>query len=79
MDDNTEAKTILARLIGSIEELSDQKQGIQEQIKEVYAEAKASGFDTKIIRKVIAVRRKSKTEVDQEQALLDMYLAALGG
>jgi poly(A) polymerase len=47
-------------------------------IKEVYAEAKANGFDTKILRKVISLRKKEPSEREEEQSMLDVYMAALG-
>ena len=61
-----------------IERLEEEKKSIAGDIKEVYAEAKANGFDTKILRKVISLRKKDANERQEEEALLDVYLAALG-
>ena len=74
--DNVKAE--LKAVIERIEDLEVRKQLIADDIKEVYAEAKASGFDTKILRKVIAARKKSAEERAEEAAILETYLAALG-
>lgn len=68
----------LRQIIERIERLEEEKREIAEQIKQVYAEAKARGFDTKVLRKVVTLRRKPKEERDEEDALLETYLAALG-
>jgi uncharacterized protein (UPF0335 family) len=68
----------LRAIVERIERLEDDKKGISADIGAVYAEAKANGFDTKIIRKVIAIRKKEAAKRDEEQALLDTYMAALG-
>lgn len=72
------AKEQLKAFIERIERLDDEKQTIADDIKLVYAEAKGSGFDTKVMRKIVRLRKKSKAERDEEQELLDMYLFALG-
>ena len=59
-------------------ELQEEKKTIAGDIKEVYAEAKANGFDTKILRKVISLRKKDAAEREEEESMLDVYLAALG-
>lgn len=61
-----------------VERLEEKKKTISEDIKEVYSEAKANGFDTKIMRKVIALRKKDAADRQEEQAMIDTYLAALG-
>ena len=61
-----------------IEKLEYDKSEIQGWIKDVYAEAKSTGFDVKVLRKVVALRKKSRAEIEEEQALIDTYLAALG-
>ena len=48
-------------------------------MKEVFAEAKGEGFDTKIMRKVIRLRKMDKVKRDEEEALIDLYLSAIGG
>ena len=68
----------LRAIVERIERLEEEKGEVAEQIKEVFAEAKANGFDTKIIRKVISLRKKDAEERQEEEALLDLYLAALG-
>ena len=68
----------LTSVIERIERLEEEKKEVAEQIKEVYAEAKSNGFDTKTIRKVIALRKKKPEERSEEEAMLDLYLNALG-
>lgn len=68
----------LKSIIERVERLEEEKQAVAEQIKEVYAEAKANGFDTKTLRKVISLRKRSTEERQEEEALLDLYLNALG-
>ena len=67
-------KTIIAR----IERLDEDKSAIMADIKEVYAEAKGNGFYTKIIRKVVAMRKKDRAKLSEEQALIDLYMNAIG-
>ena len=71
---NNQLKSIVDR----IERLEDDKSAIALDIKDVYAEAKGNGFDTKIIRKIIAMRKKDQRAIAEEQALLDTYMQALG-
>jgi uncharacterized protein (UPF0335 family) len=68
----------LRSLVERIERLEEEKKAIAGDIKEVYAEAKANGFDTKIVRKVIAIRKKDRSEREEEEALIETYLSALG-
>jgi uncharacterized protein (UPF0335 family) len=68
----------LKSIIERIERLEEEKKAVAEQIKEVYAEAKANGFDTKTLRKVVTLRKRSSEERQEEEALLDLYLSALG-
>ena len=68
----------LKSIVQRIERLEEEKKTIADDIKEVYAEAKSNGFDTKILRKVISLRKKDVDERQEEEALLDVYLAALG-
>ncbi|MGH6819908.1 MAG: DUF2312 domain-containing protein [Methylocella sp.] len=79
----TETKTTFAQgqlrsLVERIERLEEEKKTIAGDIKEVYAEAKANGFDTKILRKVVSLRKKEASEREEEQSLLDIYMQALG-
>ena len=68
----------LKAVIERIERLEEEKRDISEQIKDVFAEAKGNGYDIKILRKVISLRRKKPSERQEEEALLDLYLTALG-
>ncbi len=64
--------------INRIEKLEEEKKATSEDIKSVYAEVKATGYDAKIIRKLVAIRRKSKEERQEEEALLELYMSAIG-
>lgn len=68
----------LRQLIEQYEGLEAEKKDITERMKEVMAEAKARGYDTKVLKLVVALRKRSKDDIDEESAILDMYLAALG-
>lgn len=68
----------LRALVARIERLEEEKAAIAEDIRGVYAEAKGGGFDTKVLRKVIALRKRDRHELEEEQALMDLYLQALG-
>ncbi|HEY7748813.1 MAG TPA: DUF2312 domain-containing protein [Aestuariivirgaceae bacterium] len=79
MDTKTSfAKGQLRSLVERIERLEEDRKAISADIKEVYGEAKSQGFDTKILRKVIGLRRRDRHEREEEQAMLDLYLGALG-
>jgi uncharacterized protein (UPF0335 family) len=82
MDDTVSTTSVavgqLKSVIERIERLEEEKKETAEQIKEVYAEAKSSGFDAKTIRKVVSLRKKPTEERQEEEALLDLYLSALG-
>jgi uncharacterized protein (UPF0335 family) len=82
MDETVSTTTVAAgqlkSVIERIERLEEEKKETAEQIKEVYAEAKSSGFDAKTIRKVVSLRKKPTEERQEEEALLDLYLSALG-
>lgn len=67
-------KTIIER----IERLEEEKAGVAGDIKDVYAEAKANGFNAKVIRKIIAMRKRDYDERMEEEALLELYMNALG-
>ncbi len=78
MDPNTaEAKHLLA-FIERIERLDEDKTQISEDIKDVYAEAKGTGYDAKVVRKIVALRKQDKDKRREEQEIMDLYLAALG-
>jgi uncharacterized protein (UPF0335 family) len=82
MDEDVSASGIsagqLRAFVERIERLEEEKKEVAEQIKEVYAEAKGTGFDTKILRKVISLRKKDAEERQEEEYLLETYLTALG-
>jgi uncharacterized protein (UPF0335 family) len=68
----------LRLLVERIERMNEEKKGIQEDIRDVYNEAKAHGYDTKIIRAVIRLRAMEANECQEYQAVLDTYIIALG-
>lgn len=78
MTKTTFAHGQLKSLIERIERLEEEKRDLSGDIKEVYAEAKANGFDTRIIRILVRLRRKEAAEREEEQSMLDVYMAALG-
>jgi uncharacterized protein (UPF0335 family) len=68
----------LRQFVERIERLDAEKKDLAEQQKEVMAEAKGRGYDTKILRKVIALRKREPNDIAEEEAVLDMYKEALG-
>ncbi len=68
----------LKSFIERIERLEEEKRALAEDIKEVYSEAKGTGFDTKIMRQIIRIRKRDQDELDEEETLLDVYKRALG-
>lgn len=68
----------LRLFIEQLEHLEAEKKDIAEQQKDVMAEAKARGYDTKVLRKIIAIRARDKNDLAEEEAILDIYKAALG-
>lgn len=76
IDETTREK--LRQVVAKIERLTEEKQEVAEQIKEVYAEAKAIGFDTKALRDVIRLRKIEKAARDEQEMILETYLVALG-
>jgi uncharacterized protein (UPF0335 family) len=68
----------LKSFIERIERLEEEKRALSGDIKEVYAEAKGTGFEPKIMRQIIKLRKMDKEEVDEEESLLDLYKRALG-
>ena len=68
----------LKSLIERIERLEEEKAALTADIREVYAEAKGLGFDTKIMRQVVRMRRLDRSERQEQEAVLDLYLSALG-
>lgn len=72
------AKEQLKSIVERIERLEEEKKTITGDIKEVYAEAKGNGFDTKILKMIVRLRKKEANEREEEQSLLDLYMSALG-
>jgi len=72
------AKEKLKQMVARIEKLEEEKKSIADDIKESYAEAKALGFDTKVLRKVIRLRKQDRQEREEQDMLQDLYLHALG-
>lgn len=68
----------LNQLVARIERLEEEKKALADDIKEVYAEAKAHGFDTKILRQVIRLRKLDRAELAEQESLLQVYMDALG-
>ncbi|MEL6387104.1 MAG: DUF2312 domain-containing protein [Pseudomonadota bacterium] len=68
----------LKQTVERIERLEEEKKEVTEQIKEVYSEAKAFGFDTKALRQVVRLRKIDRQEREEQEAVLDTYLLAVG-
>lgn len=88
-DEEQKLKTTSTRTVGTtadrlrsfiqrVERLEEDKKGIADDIKEVFSEAKGEGFDVKVLRKVIALRKKDPEEVAEEEELLELYMSAIG-
>lgn len=75
---NKSTQDQLRQLVESIERLEEEKRGIAEDVKEKYGEARAMGFDVKILRHVIKLRKVDKADRDEAQAMLEVYMNALG-
>jgi uncharacterized protein (UPF0335 family) len=72
------AKDQLRSLIERVERLEEEKAALTADIREVYAEAKGVGFDTKIMRQVVRLRKLDRADRQEQEAILDLYLGALG-
>ena len=68
----------LMSIVERIEKLEEERKHLQEDIKDIYTEAKSAGFDTKVLRMLIASRKKDQDEWEAQQALLETYMQALG-
>jgi uncharacterized protein (UPF0335 family) len=68
----------LRAFVERIEKLEEEKRALGDDIKDVYAEAKGTGYDPKIIRKIVSLRRQDKHKRQEEEEILDLYLSALG-
>ncbi len=82
MSDPTDAYSVTAdelrQFIERYEQLESEKKDVTEQQKEVMAEAKGRGYDTRVMRKVIALRKRKPDEIAEEEAIMEMYKTALG-
>jgi len=75
---NQAAQGQLKSIIERIERLEQEKSEVAEQIKEVFSEAKGNGFDVKILRKVVRIRKEDRAKRLEGEAILDLYLSAIG-
>jgi uncharacterized protein (UPF0335 family) len=78
MAEESVAQDQLRAFIERIERMEEEKRAIADDIKEIYAEAKGNGFDTKVLRRIVAIRKQDHAERMEQEALLDLYMAALG-
>ncbi len=78
MADHGIARDQLRAFIERIERLEEEKKAIADDIKEVYAEAKGSGFDAKVMRQIVRIRKQDHNERAEQEAILDLYMHALG-
>src|SRR6218665_133463 len=72
------AQDQIRAFIERIERMEEEKQAIADDIKEIYAEAKGNGFDTKVLRQIVRIRKQDAAERLEQEALLELYMAALG-
>lgn len=73
-----QAQSRLRSIIERVENLEEEKAGILEGIKEVFAEAKGEGYDVKVLKKVIRIRKQDRAKLQEETAILELYMDALG-
>jgi uncharacterized protein (UPF0335 family) len=72
------AKDQIRAFVERIERMDEERKAIVDDIKSIYAEAKGNGFDVKIIRKVVRIRKQDRAKRQEEEAILDLYLSAIG-
>jgi uncharacterized protein (UPF0335 family) len=72
------AQDQLRAFIERIERMEEEKKAITDDIKEIYAEAKGNGFDVKVLRQIVRIRKQDASERMEQEALLDLYMSALG-
>jgi uncharacterized protein (UPF0335 family) len=72
------AQDQIRAFIERIERMEEEKKAIADDIKEIYAEAKGNGFDTKVLRQIVRIRKQDHAERMEQEALLELYMAALG-
>jgi len=78
MADDSVAQDQLRAFIERIERMEEEKAAIAADIKEIYAEAKGNGFDVKVIREIVRIRKQDHSERMEHEAILELYLSALG-
>ncbi|AKR57895.1 UPF0335 protein [Youhaiella tibetensis] len=78
MAEDSVAQDQLRAFIERIERMEEEKAAIAADIREIYAEAKGNGFDTKVLRQVVKIRKQDHNERMEQEAILDLYLSALG-
>ncbi|MEN3931175.1 DUF2312 domain-containing protein [Microvirga sp. W0021] len=82
MSDQVQTESVAAdqlkAFIERIERLEEEKAGIAGDIREIFAEAKGNGFDVKVMRRIISLRKKDRAERQEEEAILELYMQALG-
>jgi uncharacterized protein (UPF0335 family) len=78
MAESTIAREQLKSVVERIERLEEERKAISDDIRDVFAEAKANGFDTKVLRQVIRIRKQDLAELQEQDTIRDLYLHALG-
>lgn len=68
----------LRQIIERVEQLTAEKQALQGDISDIFAEAKGRGFDVKVLKKIIAIRKRDANDIAEEEAVLEIYKSALG-
>jgi uncharacterized protein (UPF0335 family) len=68
----------LRSIVERIERLEEERKGLADNIKDIFAEAKSAGFDVKVVRQIISIRKKEPAEVEEQETLLELYRRALG-
>lgn len=72
------AADALRQFVNRIERLEEERRALSADVKDVYAQSKSQGFDTKIIRKIVSLRKKDRQEREEEEQIIELYLSALG-
>lgn len=78
MANESVAQDQLRAFVERIERMEEEKRAISDDIKEIYSEAKGNGFDIKVLRQIIRIRKQDHAERMEQEAILDLYMAALG-
>lgn len=75
---NSVAANQIKSIVERIENLESEKKALADDIKDVYGEARGNGFDTKVLRKIVAMRKRDAQDRKEEEAVMELYLQALG-